>query len=168
MLRRPRTADAPAIFARYASDPAVTRFLAWPTHRSTADTDAFLAFSDLLWDKGPAGAYLIVHGETNLLLGSTGLECESGGEAVTGYVLARDVWGLGYATEALRAMIELGATLGVRTLTAGCHPEHRASRRVLEKGGFTIRERRSRTSGFPNLEPGMTQDLYLYERTMEG
>lgn len=168
ILRRPLATDAEAIFVRYASDPAVTRFLAWPTHRSREDTRAFLAFSDVLWEKGPAGAYLIVDRETDLLLGSTGLECDAGGEAVTGYVLARDAWGRGYATEALMAMVDLGTTLGVRALTAGCHPEHRASQRVLEKGGFELRERRSRTSGFPNLEPGMTQDLCLYARTMEG
>ena len=30
VLRRPTAADAPAIFARYASDPEVTRYMAWP------------------------------------------------------------------------------------------------------------------------------------------
>ena len=35
-----------------------------------------------------------------LLLGATGLELKDEGEAVTGYVLAKDAWGKGYATEA--------------------------------------------------------------------
>ena len=30
VLRRPRPADAQAIFARYSSDPEVTRLLGWP------------------------------------------------------------------------------------------------------------------------------------------
>ena len=46
ILRRPRAADAPAIFSRYASDVEVTKYLAWRRHRQLSDTAAFLAFSD--------------------------------------------------------------------------------------------------------------------------
>jgi len=38
--------------------------------------------------------------------------------AMTGYVLARDAGGRGYATEALGAMVETARTLGVRRLYA--------------------------------------------------
>ena len=44
LLRRPRDTDADAIFTRYASDPAVTHLVGWPTHRSLEDTRAFLSF----------------------------------------------------------------------------------------------------------------------------
>jgi RimJ/RimL family protein N-acetyltransferase len=37
LLRRPTLADAGAIFYRYASDPVVTRYLSWPTHRSRTE-----------------------------------------------------------------------------------------------------------------------------------
>jgi RimJ/RimL family protein N-acetyltransferase len=79
-------------------------------------------------------------------------------------VLARDAWDQGYATEALVAMVTLARTLGVLELSAGVHPDHPASIRVLEKGGFRLLERRPRTTGFPNLEPGLTQDLLVYGR----
>jgi len=46
VLRRPRFEDAEAIFVRYASDPEVTRFVGFPTHRSIADTRAFVEFSE--------------------------------------------------------------------------------------------------------------------------
>jgi ribosomal-protein-alanine N-acetyltransferase len=157
-------ADAESIFARYASDPRVTRFMAWPTHRSITDTRAFLEFCAAQWERGPAGSYLIVRTSDHLLLGATGLDCDTQGRAETGYVLARDAWGQGYAKETLAAMVALARTLGVLELSAGVHPDHPASIRVLEKGGFRLLERRPRTTGFPNLEPGLTQDLLVYGR----
>ncbi len=115
-LRRPVAGDAEAIFARYASDAEVTRFMGWPTHRSLIDTRDFLAFAEMEWARHPAGAYLIETLDTRLLLGSTGLSIESATEAETGYVLARDAWGRGYATEALAAMVELHAHPGFPNL----------------------------------------------------
>ena len=41
-LRVPSLADAQAIFAGYATDPEVTRYLAWRPHPSLATTLAFL------------------------------------------------------------------------------------------------------------------------------
>lgn len=163
-LRRPVATDAAVIFERYASDPRVTRFMAWPTHRSIADTRAFLEFAEAQWMVGPVGSYLIIRTIDKVLLGSTGLECETPTRAETGYVLAQDAWGQGYATEALRAMVEVAGSLGIHELTAGVHPDHGASIRVLTKGGFRLMERRSRTVGFPNLEPELTQDLLVYGR----
>jgi RimJ/RimL family protein N-acetyltransferase len=46
VLRRPRVSDEPAIFSRYASDLEVTRYMSVPTHRSPADTHAFIEFCD--------------------------------------------------------------------------------------------------------------------------
>ena len=46
VLRRPVEDDVSAIFERYASDPEVTRYLAWPRHVSLDDTRIFIAFSD--------------------------------------------------------------------------------------------------------------------------
>ena len=163
-LRRPVASDAEAVFQRYASDPEVTRFLAWPTHRSLDDTRAFLSFADAEWAEWPASAYLIYRHGDDTLLGSTGLSFETAHEAITGYVLARDAWGQGYATETLVAMVDLARSLSVDRLSAGCHPDHQASIRVLEKCDFVLESRLPRTSGFPNLEPGLTQDLLVFGR----
>lgn len=165
LLRRPRPEDADAIFSQYASDSRVTRYMAWPTHRSIEDTLAFLAHCETQWLAGPAGPYQIVRRSDGRLIGGTGLDFESPARAETGYVLAVEAWGQGYATEALGAMVALAARLGVQQLTAGCHPEHAASIRVLEKQGFRLVERVARSSGFPNLGPGHTQDRLQYLRT---
>lgn len=162
VLRRPCAADAEAIFARYASDPAVTPYLAWPTHGSVEDTRTFLAWSDAEWAQWPAGPYLIER-RGGGLAGSTGLAFEAPDVAATGYVLARDAWGRGYATEALGAMVGLAVELGVRRLYALCHAENRASARVLEKCGFRLEGRFAESGGFPNL-PGLVHGCLRYGR----
>lgn len=168
LLRKPRADDAQAIFDRYASDPDVTRYVAWPRHRTVADTTAFLDFSDAEWRRAPAGPYLILSRADAVLLGSTGFAFEAADQAMTGYVLAKDAWGLGYATEALRAIVAIAPQLGVTRLTALCHTAHRASAHVLEKGGFALQGTLPRYAEFPNLSPGELSDVFLYALTFGG
>jgi len=163
ILEAPVEADADAVFERYASDPDVTRYLGWPRHQSVDDTRGFLAFSASEWERWPAGPYLIRARSTGLLLGSTGLGFEGPREAVTGYVLAKDAWGHGYATEALRAMVDLSRQFSLVRVSAVCHAEHLASQRVLEKCGFTRDEAWSEPVTFPNVDTGVTQGGWCYE-----
>jgi RimJ/RimL family protein N-acetyltransferase len=165
VLRRPRMADAEAMFARYTSDPDVTRYVGWPVHGAVNDTRAFLSFADAEWDHWPAGAYLIFSRAGGTLLGSTGLSFETSYRAMTGYVLARDAWGQGFASEALRAMVDLAPTCRVRRLYAICHTDHTASYRVLEKCGFAREGILRRHTVFPNLAPGEPADVYSYALT---
>ncbi len=159
VLLQPRAEDAAAIFERYASDPEVTRFLNWPRHRSIADTDRFIEFSANEWARWPAGPYLVWSRHGRRLIGSTGLHFEAPDRAMTGYVLARDAWGCGYATETLEIMIDVARQTGVVELFASCHAEHRPSWRVLEKCGFTRDDGRRDRAEFPNLAPGVLQDV---------
>lgn len=163
----PVAADAREVFERYAGDPEVTLYLGWPTHRSLADTEAFLGFSTSQWARDGMGPYLIRLRENGRLIGSTGLGLEDAGEekrAVTGYVLAKDAWGLGYATEALGAMVGVARTIGISKLFALCHPEHERSVRVLEKCAFELDRACNRQIVFPNLAPGVLQDVLCYVR----
>jgi RimJ/RimL family protein N-acetyltransferase len=163
VLRRPAVADAEAIFERYASDPEVTRYLSWPRHRSIDDTLAFLEFSDAEWKRWKCGPLLAFSQTDGTLLGSSGLGFETADRAVTGYVFARDAWGKGYATEALRAMVDLAASLNVGRLYATAHVDHRASWRVMEKCGFDREAILRHHTVFPNLstEPA---DVVIYSR----
>lgn len=162
VLRRPLATDADGIFTRYAGDWEVTRYLGWPRHQSVADTREFLTFSDAEWTRWPAGPYVVESRASGELLGGTGLGFEAPDEASTGYVFARDAWGRGYATETLEAMVGLARDLGVRRLYALCHPDHQASWRVLQKGGFIREAILSRYAAFPNMKPGMLSDVLCY------
>jgi ribosomal-protein-alanine N-acetyltransferase len=167
LLLRPKQSDAQAVFDRYASDREVTRYLSWPTHRSVADTLAFLTMSDIEWQRWPAGPYLVLThfgGRLGTLIGSTGLFYKSPTRAITGYVFAKDAWGYGYATEALQAMVKLAQQTGVERLEAICHAEHTPSAHVLEKCGFTREEVRREHFVFPNLKPQKKSDIFSYVR----
>lgn len=167
LLRRPKQGDAQAIFHGFASDHEVTRYLSWPTHRSIADTLAFLSMSDDEWLRWPAGPYLAFsreNGKPGTLLGSTGLFYKSPARAITGYVFAREAWGLGYATESLQAMVDVARQTGVARLEAICHAEHVPSAHVLEKCGFNREEVHREHFVFPNLKPQKKSDVFSYVR----
>jgi ribosomal-protein-alanine N-acetyltransferase len=169
LLRRPKKSDAQAIFQRFASDREVTRYLSWPTHRSVADTLAFLAMSDDEWQRWPAGPYLVLsrkNGASGTILGSTGLMYKSPTRAVTGYVFAREAWGHGYATEALQTMVDVAGKTGVERLEAICHVGHAPSAHVLEKCGFNREEVRREHFVFPNLKPQKKSDVFSYVRCL--
>jgi RimJ/RimL family protein N-acetyltransferase len=165
LLRRPTRRDARDIFARYASDPEVTRYLAWPRHRTLDETAMFLDFSDREWRRHGCGPYLVFSNASTTLLGSTGLTLE-GDQAQTGYVFARDAWGHGYATESLQAMVALAAAQGLERVYALCHVDHRASAHVLEKCGFVLEGDRDELYVFPNIS-SLPQGVRTYAKTFQ-
>jgi len=167
ILRRPRPDDAEAIFTRYANDEDVTRYLAWPRHRTIDETRAFLQFSDAEWARHPCGPYLIESRDRGRLLGSSGLAFDSAETASTGYVFAKDAWGQGYATETLRAVVGIARGLGVTRLYALCHVDHAPSRRVLEKCGFARVTMLRGAADFPNLDPGVSRDVLRYDLALD-
>ena len=167
VLRKPRLDDADVVFSRYASDVEVSKYLAWHLHHSPEVTRSFLDFSDAEWKRWPAGPYLVESRADGRLLGGTGLSFETPYRASTGYVLARDAWGQGYATEAVRAILEIGSALGLARLYALCHVDHDRSARVLERTGFTKEGVLRAYLEFPNLRPGRPSDVYCYSRVWD-
>ena len=167
ILRRPRLEDAEAIFSRYSGDAEVTRYLGWPRHQTVDDARSFVAFSDSVWSRWSAGPYLMESRHQATLLGSAGFDFIDVAHATTGYVLARDAWGQGYATEALNALMELAPELGISELSAFCHPLHRASIRVLEKCGFDARGTVADIFVLPNLHSGK-HDVLQFTKTILG
>jgi RimJ/RimL family protein N-acetyltransferase len=76
-----------------------------------------------------------------------------------GYILSREHWGQGYATEAARALLRLGFDrFGLHRIWATCDPRNTASARVLEKIGM-CREGHLREN---KLQRGSWRDSYLY------
>jgi len=162
ILHRPSESDSEEIFERYANDPRVTRYVGFKTHDNLEDTKEFLLYSDTQWRQWPAGPLLIRRRKDNVLIGSTGLSFETSYRAMTGYVIARDSWNMGYATEVLLEVIEIGRLAGVRRIYALCHTEHRASWRVLDKCRFSREGILRSYTIFPNLSPNELQDVYCY------
>ena len=75
-----------------------------------------------------------------------------------GFLLRRDAWGRGYATEVARAMLEFGfAHLSVHRVLAGCLSDNLASIRVLTKIGLAAKAPRTDFFGAP---PGLSSCVF--------
>jgi len=162
VLRRPQPGDAEEIFSQYANDAEVTKYMSWPRHNSVKVTEEVVEFWIEQWKGSSGGAYLIADKSTDEILGSTGFELINNHTGSTGYVLARDQWGKGYATEASMSMVSLARDLGIKRFYAYCHHEHVKSARVLEKCGFEFEGRLRNYLEFPNLSPGEVSDVLMY------
>ncbi len=130
-LRAPHLDDAKAM-ARFAGDRRVAENTARIPHPFTVD-DAEQFIAEVNTDAGEAIFVITREGE---VIGACGVEPRAGGAEI-GYWLGVPFWGCGYATEAVRAVIDhaFGA-LGHKALHAGARVNNPASRRVLEKCGF--------------------------------
>ena len=64
-------------------------------------------------------------------------------EVEVGYLLSRQFWGQGFATEGARASLEFGfETLGLQQIIGLTHPENTASQKVLIKCGMHYTEQK--------------------------
>ena len=138
--RPPRADDAEAVFASYAADPDVTRYLSWRAYVRVEPLAVFLQECVAHWEKGEGPfAWLLCLKGTATPIGSIGLTIESG-KAMFGYVLAKKFWQRGLAAEALTYLVDWSlAQPGIYRAWAYCDAENPASVRVMEKAGM-IRE----------------------------
>ncbi len=154
MLRPGWIEDAPAL-SRAIGDEAVVRNLTmapWPYESDDAQT--FLQRT-----RDAALPDFLIFARTKAaprLVGGIGLARNDDGEAELGYWIARAYWGLGFATEAGRAVVALAQdSLRLKRIVAGHFLDSPASAHVLRKLGFaetgqiTTRLSRSRGANVP-------------------
>ncbi len=135
-LRRLAREDAEAIFASYAQDAEVTRFLTWLPHQRLHDTQAFIETQRAAWDAGMQFVWTIRQ-RSGEVIGGVALR-PVGFKVNVGYVLARAYWGHGFMAEALQPLVEWAlAQPDVYRVWAVCDTENLASARVMEKVGMT-------------------------------
>ena len=72
---------------------------------------------------------------------------------------------MGFASEALAAVVDLARQRRVACIYALCHVEHDASRRVLDRNGFTLEGTLRKQLMFPNLATLEPQDVCYYSKT---
>lgn len=162
-LRQPSLDDAPVLFARYAQDPAVTRYLTWRPHEDVADTAAFLRRCADVWATGASFPYVIERRSDGLFLGMIEMRVD-GFKAEYGYASARDAWGQGYMSEALTCLVEWAlAQPGIYRASAFCDVDNPASGRVMQKAGMSYEGLLRRFSIHPNVGP-TPRDCLVYAR----
>jgi RimJ/RimL family protein N-acetyltransferase len=133
VLRAPRIDDVEAI-AALLDDRRISENLARvPFPYRQADAEAFIAKTN---QPGGEIAFLITEPD-DTIIGGCGIHKRDEKHPEIGYWLGVPYWGQGYATEAVRALIDHAfGDLGHEALQAGARVSNPASRRVLEKCGF--------------------------------
>ena len=163
LLREPSAADAEAIFAAYAHDANVCRYMTWVPHASVETVQEFVEAIIARRRAGEAMPYVIMDRSTDILIGM--IDARFFGRTVDiGYVLARERWGEGLMPEAIRAVSDAAlANPQVFRVQATCDVENSASARALEKAGFAREGRLARHTVMPNLSPE-PRDCLMYAR----
>ncbi len=94
------------------------------------------------WQEKGYGLWAVELRSTGALLGRCGLQYISETDEIEiDFILDRDYWGRGFATEAGRASMQYGFNeLGLVSVVGIVHPENLASQRVLEKVGLQFVE----------------------------
>ena len=139
ILRPFRVEDADDMFANWAGDPEVTRYLTWPAHPSVGVTRSLLADWTARYDAGDYFNWVIVLKESGRAVGNIAVVSlqEPVETAEVGYCLGRAYWGRGLMPEALRAVIGyLLDTAGLNRVTARHDLNNPNSGRVMQKAGM--------------------------------
>ena len=140
VLREFQVADAGAIH-EYASDPEVAQYMDWGPN-TPEETEAVLQMrlrQQEAPDLSDPYSLAVVLKETGKLIGVVSLYDIDpvNRSAGVGYCLNRAFWGQGYATEAVRAMLQFGfEELHLHRIYGTCRPENIGSWRVMEKVGM--------------------------------
>ncbi len=161
-LRPPVIEDAEAIFARYAQDKEVTKYLIWRPHKNVTETRVFVERCMRVWKEGNCFPWVVMRKVDDALIGMIELRIKSG-EADLGYVLARETWRQGYATEMAKAVVSWA--LGQEEFTrvwATCDCDNLASARVLEKVGLKFERVLKGYIVHPNISDDL-RDSLLYD-----
>ena len=138
LLRRARPEDLSGLHA-VMSDPAAMRYWSTPPHRSLEETREWL--ESMIAAPGHERDDFIVEHEGRVV-GKAG--CWRVPEI--GFILHRDLWGLGLAREALAAIIPyLFDRFAIPAITADVDPRNAASLALLRRLGFTQTGRAERT-----------------------
>jgi RimJ/RimL family protein N-acetyltransferase len=109
--------------------------------RPTPDVDATRRTLGVLLDHGVQHGFTlwaIDERDGDQVVGVAGLLLVEGRgpEVEAAYLVRRDRWGRGYATEALRAVLGIAESLQLERVIALAYPGNEASRRVMEKAGM--------------------------------
>jgi RimJ/RimL family protein N-acetyltransferase len=148
LLRRSMPEDAPTISA-YRSNPDVNRQQGW----ERTDPQSVRAEIEEMSSRSPGESggwvqFSVEERETGRLVGDIGLSPAEPGVIKVGYTIAPDVQGRGYATEAVRALVDYAFdTLGADVVRAYASADNTPSIRVVEKVGMHLIERLEHRSG---------------------
>ncbi len=141
ILRRFQVEDAEEMYQNWASDPEVTKFLTWPTHKDASLTRSLLEDWVKRYEELSSYNWVMELKETGEVIGNISVVKlrEDIAAADMGYCMGRAWWGMGLMPEALRAVMSyLFTEVGMNRIAA-CHDVNNPkSGRVMDKAGMRV------------------------------
>ena len=139
ILRQFRTEDAREMFANWASDPEVTRFLTWPPHPNAEATRMLLETWTSRYGDGGYFNWAMEWKETGQVIGNISVVevIDAIDRLELGWVIGKKYWGNGYTPEAALKLIDfLFDKVGANCIAAGHDVNNPKSGRVMQKIGM--------------------------------
>lgn len=132
LILRPLTIDDAKDVFEWVSDPIVNRYMPYPLHENVHQTEAWIGTLD------DENVFCFCLKDIGKVIGSGSITYKAERKAYElGYNLNRAFWGVGYATEASKAMIQWAyQNLGARNFFARHANANKASGTVITKCGF--------------------------------
>lgn len=134
LLRPGWQEDASALHAAIADEGIVRNLARAPWPYTLSDAETFLSA-----DHDPRLPMFLAFNRTRgkpLLVGGCGIGHGEDGGLELGYWIARPYWGLGFATEAARAVMRIARATGLKDISCNHFIDNPASGRVMRKLGF--------------------------------
>ena len=163
-LRHYMVEDIPTVHRELGCNPDMLTYTGWNPYATVEQTAEMVAhFME---------GYATFQGDYSFIIDVDGTPVgtvaaydydEVAGSMEIGYSIFQPFWGHGYATEAVKQLVDFLAAQGLHSLTAWTASENAASAKVLTNNGFT------QTEVHPNaLEVGdRTFDQVFYQRILK-
>jgi ribosomal-protein-alanine N-acetyltransferase len=146
LLRRFTLGDAGDMFANWASDPEVARFMRWDAHQDAGETKEILQGWIKRYESPDTYYWAVILKDYGRPVGTICLYVDSEYDSVGGvaYCLGRQWWGQGITAEALERILRFGLLeVGLNRIEAFHSVRNPGSGRVMQKAGMKY-EGRSR------------------------
>jgi ribosomal-protein-alanine N-acetyltransferase len=138
LVLRKLTIDDMGDYYEFASDTAVTKYLRWEAHKTRSDTEKHLLSVVTSQEAGTDGVWGIELETDRRMVGIVHMmdlnARHTRGEI--GFVVARDYWDRGIATEAVGCVLDCAFGLGLNRIQAYCRTDNLRGLKVLEKCGM--------------------------------
>ena len=137
ILRRYRPEDVMELYRRFGTDPEMVKYSGWNPYASPEMAQETV--QRFIESYAKEHTYSWVMDVDDVVVGTIGAYDYENGRIEVGFSVDRGWQGRGFATEALRKVLEyLTENEGIPCVTAWCAAENAGSRRVMEKAGMRL------------------------------
>lgn len=140
-LRKLTLEDVPMYYERLGSSTAVTKYMLWNPHQDISESIASLQKVLRRYEEGRCYRWGITLRDTDSLIGIIDLLRfeEETGTCSFAYMLGEAFWGLGYGTEAVKAVLRFAfEEMGAIAVIADHMTANPASGAVMRKAGMSF------------------------------